>query len=1085
MFYDDETENNDLGFDFVDAELMYDDNDEVVPSNIKASSADEALMLCLNLCGHVDLVQMERMSGISVHQLVLSLDGSAIFQDPAAFQYEDSWSIYDGWLPAPRYLCGNLPRKLELAKELQKRFPGRFETNITALEQRIPDKLSLSDIHISLGATWVPQELYSDFVTEFLELQNRIPVYLSTELSKWKVDISKEAGRSILNNYTYGTVDMSALKIIEATMNAKTVKVYDNRSTLHGNERILNVPATLEAQEKQQLIIQGFYEWTGKNPARRQQLEDAYNDAFVGYGYSPYDGSFLTLPGLNPNVQLYPHQRNAVARILLSDQNTLLCHDVGAGKTFEIIISAHELKRMGLSRKNLIVVPNNVLQATVEAHRYLYPDDNIQVIYPGKFTMAKRAAILEELRDGDYTATYIAYSSFDLILMSSQYWIEQLEDEIRQLRNSAAVEYRKGLRKMLQDQAELLTKKLAQMRLDAEDPPWLCFEDLGINTLIVDEAHNYKNIPYNSKADNIVGGNSTGSEKCKQMLAKCGCVERVVFATGTPLTNSIADLFVIMTYLQPEELKLRGIDSFDMWINAFAERETDYELDVDGSHLRLMTRFNSFRNLTELMSLFSSVCDFHHVDTHDANLPKWSGYRDIIVPKNAHQAAYIASLGERVEKIRTREVPRTEDNLLKVTTDGRKCALDIRLANPDLEEEPENSKLTVCAKEIKKLYDAYPGTCQIVFSDIGTPKSSFNVYDCLRRYLTELSIPEEQVAFIHDASTEAQRSQLFAAINAGTVRVAIGSTSKLGTGVNVQERLIALHHLSIPWKPSDIIQREGRILRRGNTCEQVFLYRYITEGTFDAYSWQLLQNKQHFISSFLSGTAAARDAQDVMDAVLSYAEVKMLAVGDPNIKKRCETANKLERAKIAYRQRQKQIADLNTVVATVPNQVKKLQALVATASLDLEYYKENKESIPKKERLAFGEELLEALSDNILRNNDSEFDTYQGFSVILPAGMVETYPHVFLISPKGGRYLVDMKVEKPYACTARIDSVLEHLDQRIQNLQQQIQQATQRYLQAKTDLAHGNPYEDEIEALSAELKALDEALQNKEEGAIA
>ena len=1083
--YQDKEKNDAWEFDFTDAELIYEDEESADAGDGVAAgtcSSDEALLACLDLYGRVDLKIMSRMSGISVEQLVLELDGSAIFQDPAVFEHQFTWNIYEGWVPAPRYLCGNLPRKLMQAQAARNRFRGKFETNVAALEKRLPRHLTLEDIHVSLGAPWVPAEIYSEFATALLDLKKRVPVYMCPELAKWTVQMPQEAARSIRNRSTYGTVDMSALKIMEATMNARTVKIYDIKPTLsNGNERVLNLEKTLMAQEKQRMIIEEFSRWIFADAGRKKRLEDAYNETFVGFDFSPYDGAFLKLRELNPEVTLYPHQRNAVARILLSQSNVLLCHDVGAGKTFEIIIGIHELKRMGLSGKNLVVVPNNVLQATVDTHRYLYPHDDIQVIYPAKFTVSKRNQALEAVRDEDHVVTYMAYSSFDLIRMSCQYWQEQLEDEIRALRSAAENTLRKEERKLLQAQAELLVKKLAELRRDAEDTPWLNFEDLGIETLVVDEAHNYKNIPYESRADNIVGRNSSGSAKCKQMLAKCRSVDRVIFATGTPMTNSIADLFAMMTYLQPGDLKFWGIDTFDMWINAFGERETDYEIDVDGSHLRLMTRFNTFRNLTELMSMFSSVCDFHHIDRDQAGLPKFSGYHDILVDKNELQAAYIQALAERTELIRSRQVSRTQDNLLKVTTDGRKCALDIRLVSRDAPiEPPVSSKIRACAREVSRLYRENPGTCQIVFSDIGTPKAGFNVYDCLRGELVEQGIPGEQIAFIHDADSEIKRARLFRAMNQGQVRVAIGSTAKLGVGVNVQERLIGLHHLSIPWKPGDIIQREGRILRQGNGCGQVHIFRYITEGTFDAYSWQLLQNKQHFISSFLSGTSAARNSTDIMDAVLNYAEVKALAVGEPAIRERCEVANQLERAKIALRHRQKKMIDLRSVVERLPQQLKKLEDLAAVAARDREYYKVCKKQIPQEERDAFDEELKLCIADNVLQPKERKFDEYQGFEVRLPAAMVEDYPYVYLTSPNGGRYPVDLNGKKNESCCARIDRTLEQLGSRVRKLKQQMEETRQRGIDAKADLEKGNPYEVQVEALKARLEEIDKALNDEE-----
>lgn len=1078
-------------YGYTDAELMYDEEETEEIPPVEAGSADEALLICLDIHGRVDLKYMSRISGIGVEELISELDGSAIFQDPAEFEYRFTWDACDGWVVAPRYLCGNLRHKLKLAEAARQRFRGKFATNVKALRERMPQHVSLEDIHVSLGSPWVPERLYSAFVTELLDLNNAVPVYMSPELARWMVRIPSNANRSVRNTQTYGTVDMSALKIIEATMNAKTVKIYDTKPSIsHGSERVLNLEKTLKAQEKQQAILEEFAQWIYGDEERRRVLEEAYNDTFVGFDFSPYDGSFLSLKDLNPAVTLFRHQRNAVARILLSKSNVLLCHDVGAGKTFEMIVGIHELKRMGKSGKNLIVVPNSVLQATVDAHRYLYPHDDIQVIYPHKFTISKRKAVLEALRDEDHVVTYMAYSSFDLVKMSNQYWEEEITRQIHALHDAAANTNRSEERKELKHQAKILAEKRRKMLEDAvDDTDQVTFEDLGIETLVVDEAHNYKNIPFESRADNIVGRNTSGSDKCRQMLAKCHCVNRVIFATGTPMTNSISDLFAMMTYLQPGDLKFWNIETFDMWINAFGERLTDYEVDVGGDGLRLMTRFNSFRNLTELMSMFAAVCDFHHVHKDRKDLPKFSGYRDIMVPKNELQAAYIKDLAERTERIRTRQVSRHVDNLLKVTTDGRKCALDIRLVGGDVPmEEPISSKVRACAVEVAKLYGAYPDTCQVVFCDIGTPKAAFNIYSALRDTLETLGIPREQVAFIHDADSEAKRARLFAAMNAGQIRIAIGSTVKLGVGVNVQERLVAVHHLSIPWKPGDIIQREGRILRQGNRCDEVFIYRYITEGTFDAYSWQLLQNKQQFITSFLAGTSAARESADIMDTVLNYAEIKALAIGNPAIRERCEVANMLERAKIAFRHRQQQMIDLRTVMEKAPEHLKKLSRLAAITEKDWDEYKElvnsdEWEPLSQEDRDGFDEELQLALKENVLVEREREFDAYACFRVMLPAEMVEEYPYVWLTSDNGGKYMVELKRDEKHGHFDRVEKVVTQLGSRAKKLREQIEETVQRARHAQQDLDKGNPYEKRVEVLKAKLDEIDKKLNEDEEAA--
>ena len=1070
-------------YEIKEADMLYEYEEECELDKSDGASSDEILVTCLNKLGRVDLEQMSESSGKTYEQLVLDLRGSAIFQDPAEFENDEQWDITKGWQISPQYCSGNINKKLEIAEKMNEKFPGCFESNILALKKMLPSSLCLNDIHVSPGAPWIPAEVYAQFAKEMLNLRCRPQIFFNEEVSTWRIVAPEEAKTSVANNMTYGTSYISALKILEQTMNAKTVKIYDYVPTFGWKyESVFNKDATLAAQEKQKIIIREFVKWVHNNKYIRGWLEECYNDAFVGYGVSAYDGSFLEFPDLNPDVTFYPHQRNAIARMLLSTENLLLAHDVGTGKTYEMCAGVHELYRMGLSKKNLVVVPNNVLKATVDAHKHLYPDDKILAVFPKDFVPKHRQEILEKVRDGDYVAVYMAYSSFDMIVMSKNYWINKMLSNRNALINAINNTSRKEEKRLLEREKEAISKKLSEYIIKGTDTPWLTFDKLGVETLIVDEAHNYKNIPLKSKADNIIGMHTSGSKKCKEMLEKTKVVKKLILATGTPLTNSLADLFVLQSYLQPEELKFRGIDSFDMWINTFGERETNFEVDVDSKHLRAMTRFSTFHNLTELMCLFSTVCDFHHVGEDESELPMFNGYRDVCVPKTKAQSDYIKELSERTELIRTHQVKRTEDNLLKVTTDGRKCALDVRLVDPKYYLwDHEKNKIDVCAEHIYELYCKEPGTCQVVFSDIGTPKTSFNVYDGIKYELMGYGIPEQQIAFVHDATTESARARLFSAINSGEIRVVIGSTAKLGVGVNVQERLIALHHLSVPWRPADMVQREGRIIRRGNSCNEVYIYRYITEGSFDSYSWQLLENKQRFISSFLSGTSAARDADDVADVVLNYAEVKALAIGNPLIKKRVETANRLERTKISCRQRQKQLIDLRAVVDNVPAELERLENHRRITLSDIELYSSSKEVVHQDERIAFGEELLDAINNNHMKNTERLFDNYQGFDVFLPANMDCEKPHIYIRSLNGGAYYLEMETDKPLGCAMRIDHLLEHLCDRVASFEEQMRRTVQQREEALSDIENGNMYEDEVEELENELAEIDRCLAETEE----
>ena len=1064
--------------------LMYEDElvqDSSQDNETTVATAYDALVMSINRNGqkgNIDLEYMSEISGLSVDTLISKLNGQAIIQNPAFFKSEAAWSKTKGWILLPKYLCGNILQKLMSAKEMNRRFPGCFETQIKLLKSKTPAKLSLEDIHVGLGASWVPTSVYELFIKELFAFTETPKVEYIRELGTWKIEPPKEAKLSVINNYTFGTLRMSGIKITEKTMNASTVKVYDEIpqwKRTSSCERILNESETLAAQEKQNLIIHHFNKWIHEKKAIRRFLEECYNDTFVGYVHSRYNGDFLELCDINPEVKLYPHQKSAIARVVLSEENVLLAHDVGSGKTYEMIVSVHELKRLGLSKKNMIVVPNNIFTSTIEAHRYLYPDDNLFVISPKDFTPDARNEILEKIRDMDFDAIYMAYSSFNMITMSKKYWVNKKMQEIRDLRKAASNTDAYQKRSRINSKADRLEQKLEEYIMSTTPTPWLHFDELGIETLVVDEAHNYKNIPFQSSSDNVVGMHTTGSIKCKEMLEKAHHVKRLIFSTGTPITNSLADLYTLQTYLQPEVLTFREIDSFDNWMQTFAERETHFEVKPDSSDIRPVTRFSSFHNLTELMSMFSCVCDFHYTGENQDALPAFNGYTNIKVEKTAVQAQYIKHLAERSEEIRYHRVDRTQDNPLKITTDGWKCAIDPRLLGLD---DPEHGKgkISTCAIKIEDFYNKYPGTCQVVFSDIGTPKSSFNVYDALRAELTAIGIPSKEIAYIHEATTERAKTELFRAINSGIIRVVIGSTEKLGVGVNIQENLIALHHLSVPWRPSDMVQREGRILRRGNKCKEVFILRYFTEGTFDSYSWQLLENKQRFISSFLSGTAVERNLEDIQDLVLSYAEVKALAIGNDLIRKRVETSNKLERVKMAGRQRQKQLLDLSTVIHEAPDKIKKLRERIRLAEADKLFYEKCKESIPNSERLSFGEELKQSLAENASLSQERYFDSYQGFCIYLPANMNPERPYIIIERNGFGRYFVSMDCDKPMGYSKKIDYFLDHFADYIANLHKSIENTEKRRDEAKSDYEKGNMFHEEAEKLRCKLMEIDEEL---------
>lgn len=1080
-------------------------NEEAESSPTQANDIVYMLKDSLNRFGFPDIGYIADGASVSVTQAIDALEG-AIFQSPEYFENRDSYSAVEGWLFAPGYLSGNIASKLETARRMNKRFSGRFDKNIDALEKLMPPDMDIDDIHIGFGATWIPTAEYEEFVKDLLHLSGkqgkRVRVIFNKELAKYKVISTPEADDSVINTYTYGVrgekmgifglsdkLYLTAIDIIERTLNAHTIKVYDyvpSDTSKSGYDAIFNKEKTVEAQEKQSAILFAFNEWVHETPMREARFKKYYNEEFPCYVYPQYDGAFLTLPDINPSIKLYTHQRNSIARILFSDSNILLAQKVGAGKTYEMVIAVHEMKRMHISEKNLVVVPNNVLKATVDAHRLLYKDDKILVVYPKDFTKEHRNGILEQIRDGDYVAIYMAHSSFDLIVMSKNYYADKLSAEISELRAAMFDCASKPEKVMLDSQINKLSKKLSEFMKERTDSPWLSYEKLGITTLVIDEFHNYKNAPIQTRSDGLVGMHKKGSAKCAEMLEKVHSTKRVIAATGTPLTNSMADLFTLQTYLQPEVLAFHNIKSLDIWLNTFAKRETCIECTVDtnAQALRTVTRFTSFHNLGELMALFSQVCIFEGTDNGEISLPDYEVI-DVCTPKSAAQAEYFRLLSERIEKIHRGKTDRNEDNMLKVSIDGMKAALDIRLTErADLYSVGETGKIAKCAQNIIELYRSHPDTAQIVFSDIGTPKADrFNVYDCLKEMLTEMGIPEFEIAFVHDAVTEAQRDKLFKAVNKGLIRVIIGSTQKLGVGVNLQERLIALHDLSVPYRPADLEQRHGRIVRAGNTCKKVFLFRYICEGTFDSFSFQLLENKQRFISSFLCGTAKDRKIDgDIGEAVLTYAEAKALAIGNPLVRTRFEIYNALERKKTACRARQRQLFALKGVIESAPARIKRLKEASDTAFEDNIHYRKSKRPVASEDRIAFGEELLLALKENVLYPKERLFDIYQGFEIILPKDMTDGYPYIIVKRKGGGTYRCDLDSDKtPLGCNKTVDYLLEHLEERAEKYLTEIADIEKQMAEARRDIESENPYTAEVEALTSRLAEIDEQLSGAED----
>ncbi len=1042
-------------------------------------STEDGFHITMNESGFVDLKYWAGLAAVEPQTLIEQYEGRIIWQDPKVYELEGN--RLNGWLTKEQYVKGNIIKKYQEALEFQER-TGLFAANVQVLKENLPQKLMLEEIHVNLGATWVPAEFVVLFVRNLLEMYVSPRIEYNAVLGKWIVNCSMTPAQ--IHNYsTYGTYRMSAIKIVEHILNNVPVKVFDAvpRYDKDGNEYVLNETETLYARQKEEAIKAAWQDFIHGDRIIEEKLQEEFMLHF-GYTVSSYDGSYLTLADMNPEVTLYPHQKNAIARIILN-KNVLLAHNVGAGKTFAYSCGIHELIRLGQAKKALVVVPNTTLLAAANAHRDLYPQDKVWVVRPKiEFATTNRTKTLEIIKSDEYQIIFIAYSSFDMLTMSKKYVLEEKSKEIKALEKLIENTTHASLKLKLQTRLKKVRKKWFELFEESKDTETACFDELGVDILCVDEAHNYKNIPLECACDNIVGLNAAGSKKAENMLSKIDYMHekqgRVIFATGTPLTNSMADLYVLQRYLQPEELQACGIHHFNDWIMAFAEEEHGFEIDVDSRNYKQTARFSKFHNLPELMGMFSNVCDFYQSGEGELGLPDFNGYTDILVKCSNAQKEYIEKLAERTEAVRKHEVSRKEDNLLLITVHGRMVALDIRLVEAEAVLTGEECKVKACAREMATLYHAYPETTQLAFSDISTPKESFNVYDELKAELVKAGVKPEEVKFVHEATNEAKREKLEEQFNAGKIRILIGSTVKLGTGTNVQSKLLAIHHLDIPWRPSDMVQRGGRILRQGNTNKEVFEYRYITESSFDAYTYQILENKQKFISQFLSGNLSAvhREETDCADTVLNYAEVKALAIGNPLIKVRFEVANELERARMNQRQKRKELGLLSEQLGQMPKRIKNIRVYIRNLMKDIEHYRVAKETVSNEQREAFGTKLLDFLGRNILKEWERFFGSYQGFDIILPKNMTPEKPYVILTREGSNRYNIKMDGDKARGCSRRLDYVLEHLEETLEESHKQLQSLYKQQEQAHSDLDKGNEYDRVVLELTERLNTIDKDL---------
>ena len=1082
-------------------------------ANVHCDTVAEGLLVSLDCLGMVDIEFISSITGEEMKTVIEMLKGT-IFQNPLIWDE----CFYKGWETADEYLSGNLMHKLSLAEDANEEYPGIFKENIKALKEVITPDIAKEDIYVTLGSPWVPTDVIDDFILHLVKLDKRkdgtypeeAEPFLAADYATvhdsttglWEIPnkprFRKSHSHGKWEKYNYeiwGTDRMDMLYLMENILNMKTLAIFD---TDPSDKKIkkLNQSETVKVLEKQEKMIAEFQGWVWKDKKRASRIQRAYQKRYGNIKKRVFDGSFLEFTDMNPEIQLRKHQKDSVARIIFSP-NTLLAHDVGAGKTYTMIAAGMELRRLGKSKKNMYVIPNNIMPQWVEMFKKMYPNANLLVINNRNFCLKKRSETLKRIIDEDFDAILITYSCFDMLSLSKKYYEEFYEKQLVMLDKAKANFYSKAKIEKKQESVEKALEKLEKATTSnvCEIP----FDELGINTLFVDEAHNYKNVTVGTGITRVRGISNQGSKKCDGMMDKVHCVQRqnhggrVIMATGTPITNSITDLFILQKFLQDGELEFLGIQNFDPWVGTYAKKTTEFEIDVDTSNYRLATRFSRFYNVPELTSILSSIADFYHVD-QTVGIPEFEGYTDSLADGSDDFKDYLKDISSRADDVREKRVDPKEDNLLKITTDGRKAALDMRLIDLVYGLDPE-SKVIRCAENIMKIYDETRDKklIQMVFIDQSTPKAGFNLYDELKNILKAMGMPEHEIAFIHDASSEAKKKLLFRDLRLGNVAVVIGSTFKMGLGVNVQKKLCALHHLDVPWRPADMVQREGRILRQGNLCKSVKIFRYITKGSFDAYSWQILEAKQRFISQILSGHMTTREGSDVDESVLNYAEVKALAVGNPLMKRRIELINELDKYKILNRDYVESRIKKREELANIPEKIAIAKKHISNTKLDIEYYDKNKidyKSLSEDERRAIRQQIYEAIRTHENKPTEKKVLTYQGFDVVVPARMrpkeiiekpkaegqrgdSKKIPYVF-VKRNGAHY---MEVESASGITKRLNNLLEGLGTKLKNQEDYLEELMRKEGELREDLSHeGESFVEEMEALNREIEQINEEL---------
>ena len=1059
-------------------------------------TASEALAVSIGERAGVDLSYMSQLSGKTEEELTEELAG-VIFKNP----------IGEKWEPSDEYLSGNVREKLQIAKQFAEHHP-EYQVNVQHLEQVQPKDLDASEIEARLGATWISEDYITQFMAETFHtpryyVGDKIKVQYAEVTGQWNVmGKSVDSYGNALVTSTYGTQRANAYRLLEDALNLRDTKIYDTIQDAEGEHRELNRKETMLAQQKQELIKEEFKEWIFKDLHRREDLCKIYNERFNSIRPREYDGSHIQFVGMNPEITLMPHQKNAVAHVLYGN-NTLLAHCVGAGKTFQMIAAGMESKRLGLSQKNLYVVPNHLTEQWGSDFLRLYPGANILVATKKDFEPANRKRFCSRIATGDYDAVIIGHTQFEKIPLSKERQIAMLEQQIADITFSIEeAAHQAGQNytiKQLEKTKKSLQTRMKKLNDQTRKDDVVTFEQLGVDRLFVDESHSFKNLFLYTKMRNVAGISQTDAQKSSDMFMKCRYMDEltggrgITFATGTPVSNSMTELYTIMRYLQYDTLMRMGMGHFDSWAATFGETVTAIELSPEGTGYRAKTRFARFFNLPELISIFKEAADIQTSDMLNLPVPEAEFINEVLKPSEEQQEM-VSAFSERAESVRAGLVNLTVDNMLKITNDGRKCALDQRLLN-ELLPDAEKSKVNTCVENAFQVWDEGKAdrTTQLIFCDLSTPKGdgTFNVYDDVRNKLVARGIPKEEIAFIHEYNTEAKKADLFAKVRAGQVRILMGSTPKLGAGTNVQDRLIALHHLDCPWKPSDLEQQEGRILRQGNQNDKVKIFRYVTENTFDAYMWQILENKQKFISQIMTSKSPVRACEDVDDTALSYAEIKALATGNPYIKEKMDLDVQVSKLKLLKANHTSQIYRLESDIAkNFPVQISALKERIAGMQVDSQVVKSvdlqdndtfamTVGNVLYEDKKEAGEALIAACAGLKAVSTGGKVGEYHGFTLSASYNM---FSNAFELTIKG-KCSYKLEIGKdPIGNMQRIHNTLSSIDRKLTESEQKLETVQQQLATAQEEVKKPFPKEAELNEKMERLSELNALLNMDEKG---